>query len=301
MTSAARLYVAPKDVRANWLGRYMGVERQFDQELFDALTEATKAIDKELLKLKGVDAKGAAVRRLQLSLAHREIRKQINLTYGDIGTLVRGYRNKAAEAAVEATLKHESRTLARLLPSKVARTAYGESLRVSARRNIESVVARVLQTQQPLSQRLYKSKALANGLVSRAINNGLARGDSAADISRAVHNLVSPKVPGGVTYVAKRLGRTEINNAFHAQAIYDAQQNPVVTHMRWNLSKEHASTPNDPCEMYAFIEIFDKNSVPEKPHPNCRCFVTPETDDYDVFESQLLQGHFDEYLDDILG
>ena len=47
------------------------------------------------------------------------------------------------------------------LPDPVNRLQYADSLRQSARRNIESVVTRVLFTEKPLSARVYKTEALA--------------------------------------------------------------------------------------------------------------------------------------------
>lgn len=301
MTSPAQLFIGQTpEIRANWLGRYLNIEKQADQELFNALSDATQAIDKTLLSLRGVRGEGAAVRRIQLALAHKEIRKEITSLFGDVGGLIRGYRGKAAIAAVDAALSHQSRTLRKLFANADDRSSYGESLRQSAARNIDSVVTRVLTTQQPLSRKLYKSRALANGMVSRSINNGLARGDSADVIGMAVHHLISPKTPGGIPYIAKRLARTEINNAFHAQAIADAQAQPWVHQMRWNLSVQHRDDPSDYCEDYALIGLFPVEQVPPKPHPNCRCFVTPEVDEYQGFEDQLFMGHFDAYLDEFI-
>lgn len=285
--------------RANWLGRYLEVEKRFDKELKAALLDATKGIDEALVELAGKKTISARTRRLQLSLAHKEIRNQMNYLFGDIGNLVRSHRAKAAVAAVDAALLDESKLLARMFKDPIKRKAYADSLRATAERNIEAVVTRVLHTQQPLSRRVYKTRALANGLVSSAINRGLARGDSADDIARAVHNLIDPNTPGGVSYAAIRLGRTEINNAFHAQAILDAQQKPWVTHMRWHLSKVHQEQ-GCVCEDYAAVGLFALEHVPPKPHPNCRCYVTPEAEDYEDFENSLVQGHYDSYLEDIL-
>ena len=108
-------------------------------------------------------------------------------------------------------------------------------------------------------------------------------------------------MPGGVSYAAMRLGRTELNNAFHAQSIFDSQETPWVEQMRWHLSKRHEHDPGDECETYAAQATFRKEDVPEKPHPNCRCFVTPELPDYDQFEQSLLAGHYDPYLDSVMG
>jgi hypothetical protein len=167
-------------------------------------------------------------------------------------------------------------------------------------RNIESTITHVLETEKPLSARVYKTAALANGQVSQAINRSLARGDSAQKLAKSVRALIDPDVPGGVSYAAKRLGRTEINNAFHAQSIHDAQLAPWVQEMRWHLSKVH-EPQGCVCETYAVYGLFPIEHVPEKPHPNCRCYVTPELPAYDNFENALLSGQFDDFLNKQLG
>lgn len=284
--------------RANWLGRYLGVERKFDEKLKAVLTDALSGIDESFNNLG--DKFSDNVRRAQLSQSRRGLRGVIKGIFGDTGNLIRDYRSDAAVAAVDAGLYDQRSILARIFPDSTTRTAYADSLRQTGRRNIESVITRVLETEKPLSARVYKSEALANGQVSTIINRALARGDSAANIARDVKALIDPAVPGGVSYAAKRLGRTEINNAFHAQSIHDAQQSPWVQQMRWHLSKVH-EPQHCRCEEYALIALFRMEAVPEKPHPNCRCFVTPELPDYQNFENALVAGQYDDYLDSVLG
>lgn len=286
--------------RANWLGRYMAVEKGADQEVYDALVKASKGIDDVLQGLVGNKSKTAALRRLQLALAHKAIRAQMETLFGDVGNTIRAYRSNAAVAAVDAALYDESKILSRIIPDSVQRSIFAKSLRATAQRNIESTIARVLFTQQSLSKRVYKTRALANGQVKRAVNNGLARGDSAENIAKTVRSLINPKVPGGVSYAAKRLARTEINNAFHAQSILDAQSQPWVSSMKWNLSKVHRDDPGDECEQYARQGTFPVEGVPPKPHPNCRCFVTPVLMEDSLIDAQFKMGLYDQYLDDFI-
>lgn len=299
MTSPAPLPGQDPIQRANWLGRYLGVERKFDESLKTVLVDALSGIDDAFGNLGGKFSD--RVRRAQLSQSNRAVRGIIHGLWGDTGNLVREYRQDAAVAAVDAGLYDQRSILARIFPDSASRTAYADSLRQTGRRNIESVITRVIETEKPLSARVYKSEALANGLVSTTVNRALARGDSAANLARDVKALIDPNVPGGVSYAAKRLGRTEINNAFHAQSIHDAQQSPWIQQMRWYLSKVHVTDPGDECEDYAQIGLFPIESVPEKPHPNCRCYVTPELPEYQNFENALVAGQYDSYLDSVLG
>lgn len=286
--------------KANWLGRYLEVERKAAVHINAALEEAERDITRRLEQL-GSDNFSTGVRRAQLNLALREVRKTLRETFGSVGDIIRNSNGEAAVAAVDAGLFDERGILKRLFPSATDRAQYANSLRRTAERNIQATVTRILETEQPLSGRVWRTAALANGQVSRAVNNALARGDSAEILARDVRNLVRPDVPGGVSYAAKRLARTEINNAFHAQSIADTQDRPWVNSMRWHLSKVHQDDPGDECEDYATQGVFPKERVPSKPHPNCRCYVTPEVLDYQSFEDALLQGQYDNYIDGVMG
>lgn len=283
--------------RANWLGRYLGVEKKADRELFNALIEAMKSIDDILLTLPQNPGKTKGIRRLQLSLARREIHAQLIDLFGGVEKIVKKYQSEAAEAAVMAALADEKRLLSKIFRTKIEQEEYAKSLQLSAARNIDATMTRVYKTKIPLSKRVYKSQARSRGLVDREINNALARGDSFQQLAKRVESLINPKVPGGVSYAAKRLARTEINNAFHAQSIQDALDMPWVTQMRWNLSKVHANDPKDPCEDYARTGLFPVEQVPSKPHPHCRCFVTPEPVNDTMFDHMLDSGQMDSYLD----
>ena len=303
MTSAHSVFgPTPDNVRnrANWLGRYLTVERAYDAALDKVLKDAVASIDSAFGDLDDSNI-SRQIRRQQLALAHKQVKRTIRETFGDVRNLIKIGRQDGAVAAVNAHLFDERGVLARLFKSPADRQNYADSLRATAARNIEAVATRVLQTEIPLSERVWKTRALANGQVSRAINNGLAKGDSWLNIAESVKHLVRPDTPGGISYAAKRLGRTEINNAFHAQSIHDAQQSPWVDQMRWRLSKVHETDPGDECEVYAEQEFFPKEGVPVKPHPNCRCYVIPALLDYDQFETNLLLGQYDSYIDERMG
>ncbi|AVD99624.1 head maturation protease [Mycobacterium phage Cuke] len=302
MTSAHSVFGPSRKfdrTRANWLGRYLEVEHSFDKKLRKTLLQAYRDTNKTLETLVN-DNLSTEVSRLQISLTRKELRRQLNETFNTTGYLIRDSREDAALAAVEANLYDESSVLTKLFPDPIARVQYADSLRQTARRNIESTVTRVLFSERPLAESVYRTKALASGRVSRVINSALARGSSAKQLAKDVAALINPDVPGGVSYAAMRLGRTEINNAFHAQAINDAQDQPWVSQMRWHLSKRHEDDPGDECESYAEIGLFNKNDVPVKPHPNCRCYVTPEVDSDDEFEKRLITGQYDDYIRSVM-
>lgn len=298
--TAARSYTYNSVSRANWLGRYLKVERDFDTDLKDVLSDALSGVDAAFTKITG-DKFSDHVRRAQLSQSNRALREIIQSVFRNTGDIIRDHRENAAMAAIDAGLFEQKSILARIFQNPTDRIAYAKSLRQTGKRNIESLLTRVFETERPLSAKVYKSEALANGLVSKTINRALARGASAEELARDVRALIDPNVPGGVSYAAKRLGRTEINNAFHAQSIRDAQQCPWINQMEWNLSKVHESDPGDECEDYAQIRLFNVDMVPEKPHPNCRCYVVGVEDDWATIENKFATGELNDYLDEVMG
>lgn len=169
-------------------------------------------------------------------------------------------------------------------------------MRQSASRGVQAMMTRILVSKIPLSQQVYRTEALASGQVDRIINSSLATGDSAADIAKKVRSSIDPSTPGGVAYAAKRLGRTEINNAFHAQSIADIEDKPWVDDVNWNLSKVHVPQ-GCKCEEYAAIRVFSNDSIPDKPHPQCMCYTTPNATNFDDFKANLLAGIYDDYID----
>lgn len=300
MTSPAPLPSSSDRVtRANWLGRYLDVERDFDDRLKMTLTDALSHVDDAFDTVK--ENFSGKVRRQQYAAAKKAMRDVLSHVFGVTHENIKQSRSDAAIAAVDAELYEERGILARIFPDSTKRNQYADSLRQTASRNVENVVARTLFSERPLSASVYKSEALANNLVSQAINRGLARGDAAKEIAQSVKHMIDPKTPGGISYAARRLGTTEVNNAFHATAIKSAQDVPWVGQMEWHLSKVHKDDPGDECETYSTLRYFDAERVPDKPHPFCRCYVTPKQQDYAEFENALLAGQYDSYLDEVLG
>lgn len=301
MTSPAPLPSSsgPNITRANWLGRYLDVERDFDDRLKTTLTDALSHVDDAFDSVK--ENFSGKVRRQQYAAAKKAMRDVLSHVFGVTHENIKRSRSDAAIAAVDAELYEERGILSRIFPDPVNRKQYADSLRQTASRNVENVVARTLFSERPLSASVYKSEAYANNLVSQAVNRGLARGDAAKEIAQSVKHMIDPNTPGGISYAARRLGTTEVNNAFHATAIKTAQDVPWVGQMEWHLSKVHKDDPGDECEIYSIQRYFDAEHVPDKPHPFCRCYVTPKQQDYPEFENALLAGQYDQYLDSVLG
>lgn len=284
-----------RNYRANWLERFLGVERKMDAKVIAVLEQAAVDAEKALSKIGGDDLP-ANTKRLQYNLALKSIRRTIAELFYDVEDIIRDSSKDAAVAAVEAGISDDAKALKALFPDAAERSDYLDSLKQTAERNVQATITRILVTEQPLSSRVYQTRALSNGLVTRTINNGLARGDSAATIAGNVSGSIRPNTKGGVSFAAQRVARTEINNAYHAQSIMQNQEKPWVDHIEWKLSKSHKKS-GCVCEAYAAQGKFSKESVPPKPHPQCYCYVVPVTVDDAVFFANLKAGLYNQYLD----
>lgn len=292
--------------KRNWLLRYLGVQEKYDHAIATALRDAADDVEQSIQQRLSDERIGGSIRRGQLRLAQRSIRDSISSLFGRLYSSIEQGQQDAALAAVEAGFVDDTRFLRKIIPSAQQRAGYEDSLRQSAVRGVEAMMTRVLVSHRPLSERAYKTRSLANGQVDRIINSALAKGDSARDLARAVSGSIRPDTPGGVAYAAKRLGRTEINNAFHAQAIGQNEDKPWVDRVRWNLSGSHPYSAAwlagsreigiEECERLSLSD-YPKTFVPEKAHPNCLCFITPKMLNWTEFEERLLLGQYNDYID----
>lgn len=281
--------------RKNWLLRYIGVQQKYHAAIETALKDAADDADIRLGRLAGSNV-GAEVARSQVRAARQSIRDTLKVLFGNVKGHISDGQSAAAVAATEAGLKDDDRILKRLFPERNKREQYKDQMRSTAARNVQNMLGRVLgESYVPLSRQVYRTQALANGQVDRIINSHLARGASWSELAKSVRGTIRPDTPGGVGYAAKRLGRTEINNAYHAQSIADVQDKPWVDYVVWKLSKVHQEQ-GCVCEEYARLGKFQKERIPKKPHPQCMCYTVPALADWDEFEMQLLAGNYDQYI-----
>jgi hypothetical protein len=144
-----------------------------------------------------------------------------------------------------------------------------------------------------LSQRVYRNSQATVLQVGRIIDQSLALQRSPREIAALVRSFISPGVPGGTSYAAMRLARTEINNAHHETTIRLSKDRPWVSGYKWMLSGSHPSP--DICDEYARRE-FEKDEVPSKPHPQCLCFLVVQQESSEDFLDKLTDGDYDDYL-----
>ena len=284
----------------HWILRYIGLQKASDKRVRAALEAALDSAGAALSALEGKPGVSAQVRRAQLLGNQGALSQSLAELFKELGNIIRADQAEAAGLAAKLLYEDEKKIWAIIERDPDKRTQIEESMEAKARRNVQSMMTRILHTSQPLSKRIYKSEALSKHQVGRVVNVHLARGSSAAELSRDVRRFFNPNVAGGVSHSAKRLARTEINNAFHAQSISDMQERPWINQVNWNLSKSHPVRENEClCETYARMGTFPANAVPKKPHPNCLCSVTPVVPDFETAYNNFMSGQYGNYLKDL--
>lgn len=269
---------------------YAAVERTALADILDDLQDAAAEIDRRLLALARRRGLGSTVRRAQFTLIKREIVRVQTALWPEIGRTIRVH---GASVALAATRAEE--TLQRLLfgrANQVPPEDFLASQRAYAERVVQTYFAR-RQSKLQLSRQVVKTGALTQRWIDREINRVILRGGSWQELAEAVRPLLNPAVPGGVTYAARRLARTELSNAFHEASVATSARNPYSLGMQWYVSGTHA-TP-DRCDDLARQHspgkppgVYAAGHVPRKPHPQCRCYVASVAMDEDAFLRSLV-------------
>lgn len=279
------------------------VVRRTDTEIKRLLQKAATAAEADVRNLAPTGT-GKIVRIGQRSSASQAIRRTLRHLFADVGDVVRSGRVDAANAALLSAHEWEEPYYrAAGLPKRERDRLRAATVAMSERR-VELMLRRFNTEQIPLSRQVYRTERLASGWVDEKINLGIGRGLDAREIAREVRDSIRPDVPGGVSYAAMRLGRTELNNAFHTAARVSSQDKPWVLGMEWHLSGSHGVP--DVCDLLAESDdfglgegVYPPDKVPDKPHPHCFCFVTPELQDEDDFVAAFANGDYDSYFSDV--
>lgn len=282
------------------LRQYLPVEVDLDDLMDDIMGDAAKHADDLISSTVGKKGLGATVDRVQLNAIKARMRKESDETWKSVGkTIAKKIPDAAAAAAKDLLLEDQARLRAIGIDSKV----YRDSVLMQATDNVPTLIARGANN-IPLADSVYGAKNLADGMVDRVINRNILLGRSAKQMADEVRNLIDPNVRGGVSYAAKRLGRTELNNAFHTTQVNLRRNTPWVVAMLWNLSGSHPKP--DECNEYAETShytggqpgAYRTNEVPQKPHPNCLCFMTSIENSEEEFINSFIDGEYDTYLDE---
>lgn len=282
--------------RETWL-QHVADQAAFNARLSSILKDAAKQGEKIILRTVG-DGIGAETRRSQLKIAIAQLDKiSADLWGKKLTPLMMSRIQQSTQRAVDGLMQIDS-LLARAVGDTALRNAFLQAGRIGA----ANVQSRILN-EIALSPQVYKTQALSNGWVQKIVNQALALNRSSAEIAKDVKKFIDPDVAGGVSYAAQRLGRTELNNAFHATTIAAAGEQPWVEGFLWNTSGSHPAP--DECDDYAAADdfglgagVYPADSVPDKPHPQCLCYLTTITTSDDQFIDNLVSGEYDTYLED---
>jgi hypothetical protein len=217
--------------------------------------------------------------------------------WGDLGRSTRS----GVEAAVLQAAKGAPSVIATALGRQgVSIPALDAAYEEQAKQGIQAVLSKA-KNGIPLARSVYKTQALATGMVDRKVSQGLLLGMNAKAIAKSVKDMIRPDVKGGVSYAAHRLARTEINHAYQTSQAMRYQDDPTVKAMKWNLSNSHP-TP-DICNVLATAKgpegagTYPKGAKPDS-HPNCLCYQTPVSISEDDFIESFLRGDLNTWIDD---
>jgi hypothetical protein len=280
------------------LRRHIEVTQLTDTEVRKVMRDAAREADRIVRSLDGVSGPGARLRSAQISLAKVQVqawagvKDAVSVGIGD---------------TFDSTAEYQALFDERLMKAAGIKPQYwNQSMLAQSRAGIDSFTAR-RENKYTLSERVYRNQTLAQGHVDRTINNGLLLGKSAAEIAADVKKYIDPATPGGASYAASRLARSEVQNAFHANSVKQFKESPWVESVMWNLSGSHPKP--DLCNEYAEDVTFrggkpgeyHPDDVPGKPHPQCLCYIEPVAMDLDKYAKNFKAGKYDSYIDKQMG
>lgn len=285
------------------------VRQKPGETMIQAFARSSKASDRALLRLlaeaaadarkeaMAFDAKKMSGRagRAQRNLVARSLHLQMHSLWTGTGALTIFGERQVGKAAIEAI-----DDLMRIYGPIADDENFRRMLRYQAQAGLDSYISRH-ENVRNLSSRVYKNWQLSMGRIDREIDKALLRNLSQREFANLISGMIRPDVPGGVSYAAMRLARTEINNAFHATTIRASVDMPWVQGYKWNLSGSHPVT--DVCNDMAEEDhagmgrgVYKKRDVPGKPHPHCFCYITTELMDDSEWERAFRRGNFDKYM-----
>lgn len=250
--------------------------------LRDAQRSAQQLVRENLMR-SGI---GGTVRVRQLQQAMSGMGQLNRSLWSRIGALVRGGIADAADLSAEQAV----RRVGRLGMPAARRRAFEDLVFYDAKRAAEDIINH-RKFGFKLADRIYRNGQASTLRVGQLIDQALAQQLSAREIAGQVGAFFSPEVPGGTSYAAMRLARTEINNAHHDTTVSLTKDQPWVQGFEWHLSGSHPKP--DPCDDLADRSPYKPDDVPSKPHPQCLCYLEIIQPDRSTFLRNLASGKYD--------
>lgn len=288
------------------LTAYLDVQKPIDKDVKRLLAriaaDAQSEMDRAYARISsGGRQVGATVTAGQRSQVIEAVQRVNEAGWNELQPVVFNGKITATNSANQWAVDRYNRLFS-YLPLQ-SRSVLASGLRFSSEMALSRAIARLQGVERrQLSTRVYRNRDLLNGRIERIINSALGRGVSARNLAQEVARFIKPSTPGGVSYAAMRLARTEINNSFHAQQIRSSESLPFVEGQKWNLSESHPRP--DECNIYAEEDgsdlgagVFPRDGVPSKPHPHCLCYITPVVPEREAFVRNFLSGDYDSWLE----
>ena len=280
-----------------WLARYAAVQAQYDSQIKSLLKDGASDAQDRIAALDKKTTFSSGVQIAQVKMTMNAIQTTMKTLFKQIIPIIQSGQKDEAGAASDALNETDLSYLRAALSSTTNIDAFIKSEKQRAQLGVIHALSNITGSSQPLSARVYRTQFLANNWVKNQVTKSILLGDSASDIANKVKQSIDPSTPGGVSYAAMRLGRTELNNAFHATSITMSQDRPWITGMQWNTSRTHEDDPAEICSQLNG-QVFDMDNVPEKPHPQCRCYVAPTLIDSASFDAHLKAGTYRDWIGD---
>lgn len=285
--------------RATWLTPFTTLQRRYEIRLRTVMLQAAEDAQKAVIALDRDSTFSAGVKLAQTRLVLGEIQPILKDLFNEVIPIVRNGQQDAGVLAVTQLSKTDRRYLVQGFNGNGPADAFIAGQKQSARLGIANAISSITKADYDLSSNVYGTRALANKWLKNQVTSMVLRGSSAQEIAKQVRSSIRPSTTGGVAYAALRLGRTELNNAFHATAITLSQDRPWITGMDWHLSSVHTNRESrlEICESYA-KKSWSVDNVPAKPHPQCRCYVTPRLVAIAEFNRSLTAGKYRSWIDE---
>lgn len=286
-----------EELDATWLIPFTTLQRRYEMRIRTVLLSASQDAEKAVLALSKKQTFSSGVRIAQIRLLIEELQPILKELFNDAIPVIANGQQDAGVLAVNKFSETDADYLAKAFSQSGSVRDFVDGQRQSARVGIRQAISSITRSDYDLSSNVYTTRALANRWLKNQVTGLVLRGESAQTIARVVRASIRPNTPGGVAYAALRLGRTELNNAFHATAVDLAKDRPWVTGINWNLSSVHSHTSDkkEICEQYAEMTWTPKTVRP-KPHPQCRCYVTPALVPYEQFVQNLTAGKYRSWI-----
>lgn len=283
--------------------RHLKDHKKLSREIQAILRDGAWEAERMVNRLGRYDDFPSDIRRAQYQQSLRAIRLLQRDIWGEVDKVTVRAMNRAIDLGATGTRRLDQ-FLASAMKGKRGEVftnfVSGNTFNVAARNSVFHVTSR-LKNNIDLSRLVYKHEFLSTGKVAQQINRGLLLNRSAKEIAQSVRNYIHPRTPGGQSYAAMRLGRTEINNAFHRTTIEAGREQPWVEGFKWHTSRSHKIP--DPCNELAAQDVDDlgagiyaPGNVPDKPHPQCMCYITTITLESDEFINRLARGDYNNWM-----